>query len=470
MAAITINTADVFPDGTSVSAYQRNADIIDGAPLGRRTCCDGYGDERDGHVLGAGGQHGICRVRVTVTAGATAKPAFFRFFGGRPTYQSSFWQTTGRYLSSPAAWGVEFDFDGDQFDVQIQTAQNATWRLFVDGQPTGPTWTLYPHAIFFTGTVTGGTFTLTYGGQTTSAITYSTGLTAATVQAALEALSSIGAGNIKVAKISNTEFDVYFRGVAYPLTTMTSDITGLTGTTPGITISNPTGNTRYANVNFGAAARRRIRLEFAGSTVKFGGISREQTKYSVEKPSGRLGPKLVFFGDSFTIPTVTTGVPSASNTPTWDGYAHKAGKLLGYRDTEAIAQGGTGFFIAGTGSVFRARIQDVIDAQPDVFVLSGGHNDLGSGSATVQGVTDEGTYLLNAGRVARGVRGDWGDVHHHVGHQADDPVSQPYPPAQVDYVAAQHYAQSHAPGRDAASGASDDRPEPDRPVAPVGSS
>lgn len=34
MSSITLNTADVFPDGTTVSAYQRNADIIDGAPSG----------------------------------------------------------------------------------------------------------------------------------------------------------------------------------------------------------------------------------------------------------------------------------------------------------------------------------------------------------------------------------------------------------------------------------------------------
>jgi len=45
-----------------------------------------------------------------------------------------------------------------------------------------------------TGSPTGGTFTLTFNGQTTSTIAYNA--TAAAVQAALEALSTIGEGNV----------------------------------------------------------------------------------------------------------------------------------------------------------------------------------------------------------------------------------------------------------------------------------
>ena len=44
-----------------------------------------------------------------------------------------------------------------------------------------------------TGNPTGGTFTLTFGGQTTSAIAYNA--SASTVQSALQALSTIGSGN-----------------------------------------------------------------------------------------------------------------------------------------------------------------------------------------------------------------------------------------------------------------------------------
>jgi hypothetical protein len=48
--------------------------------------------------------------------------------------------------------------------------------------------------ITITGTPTGGTFTLTFAGATTSAIAYNA--SAATVQTALEALSTIGSGNV----------------------------------------------------------------------------------------------------------------------------------------------------------------------------------------------------------------------------------------------------------------------------------
>lgn len=47
------------------------------------------------------------------------------------------------------------------------------------------------------GTPTGGTFTLAYAGQTTASIAYNA--TAAQVQSALEALSTIGVGNVSVA-------------------------------------------------------------------------------------------------------------------------------------------------------------------------------------------------------------------------------------------------------------------------------
>jgi hypothetical protein len=47
-----------------------------------------------------------------------------------------------------------------------------------------------------TGTVTAGTFTITYSGQTTAAIAYNA--TAATVQAALEALSNVAVGDVAV--------------------------------------------------------------------------------------------------------------------------------------------------------------------------------------------------------------------------------------------------------------------------------
>lgn len=93
-----------------------------------------------------------------------------------------------------------------------------------------------------TGTPTGGTFTLTWNGQTTTAIAYNA--TAATVQTALEALSNIAVGDIAVTggPGPGTAFTVTFRGALsdqdVAALTATSSLTG--GSTPGVTIATTT--------------------------------------------------------------------------------------------------------------------------------------------------------------------------------------------------------------------------------------
>jgi hypothetical protein len=84
------------------------------------------------------------------------------------------------------------------------------------------------------GGATGGTFTITFGGQTTTAIPY--GSTAAVVQAALEALSSIGIGNIMVSKALDV-YTLVFRDAlgSQNVAQVTASAAGLTGGTPTIT-------------------------------------------------------------------------------------------------------------------------------------------------------------------------------------------------------------------------------------------
>ncbi|CAB4142614.1 hypothetical protein UFOVP448_22 [uncultured Caudovirales phage] len=78
---------------------------------------------------------------------------------------------------------------------------------------------------------TGGTFTITYDGQTTSGIAYNA--SAATIQTALEALSNIAPGDVTVALVSSGVFSVTFGGVYaginVPLLTVSG--TSLTGST-----------------------------------------------------------------------------------------------------------------------------------------------------------------------------------------------------------------------------------------------
>ncbi|GIF08665.1 hypothetical protein [Actinoplanes siamensis] len=95
-----------------------------------------------------------------------------------------------------------------------------------------------------TGGPTGGTYTLTFGGQTTAGIPYNA--TAAQVRTALEALSTIGAGNVATSggPHPGTPITVTFQGTlantnVAQMTASGASLTG--GTTPAVTVATATG-------------------------------------------------------------------------------------------------------------------------------------------------------------------------------------------------------------------------------------
>ena len=94
------------------------------------------------------------------------------------------------------------------------------------------------YTLTFTGPPTGGNFTLTYGGATTGAITYSTTAetTRANIQAALVALTPIGAGNatVTVASAIDRVFTASISNTTGTLALGTSSLTG--GTSPTLTV------------------------------------------------------------------------------------------------------------------------------------------------------------------------------------------------------------------------------------------
>jgi hypothetical protein len=97
--------------------------------------------------------------------------------------------------------------------------------------------------VTITGTPTGGTYTLTFSGQTTAGIPYNA--TAAQVKAALEALSNIGAGEVAVAggPHPGTAVVVTFGGqyLGDDVAQMTASAAGLTGgTSPAVTVTTST--------------------------------------------------------------------------------------------------------------------------------------------------------------------------------------------------------------------------------------
>jgi hypothetical protein len=92
-----------------------------------------------------------------------------------------------------------------------------------------------------TGAPTGGTFTLSFDGATTAAIAYNAA--AATVQAALLALPSIGAGEVTVTGGAGGPWTVTFLGglAGTNVAAITTDATSLTGgTTPNVTVTGTT--------------------------------------------------------------------------------------------------------------------------------------------------------------------------------------------------------------------------------------
>lgn len=95
-----------------------------------------------------------------------------------------------------------------------------------------------------TGSATGGTFTASFGGYTTPAQPYN--VSPATLQAALEALPSIGTGNVTVAGTAGTSYDITFGGVlaAQGVETIVIDGTALTGGTATIAVTTP-GQGKY---------------------------------------------------------------------------------------------------------------------------------------------------------------------------------------------------------------------------------
>ncbi len=103
--------------------------------------------------------------------------------------------------------------------------------------------------VTISGSPTGGTFTLTYAGQTTAGIAYNAAATA--VQSALAALSTVGTGNVAVTGSAGGPYTVTFQGaLAHTnVAAMTASAASLTGGSPSIAVATGTGgaNAHYLN-------------------------------------------------------------------------------------------------------------------------------------------------------------------------------------------------------------------------------
>ncbi|MFR9773044.1 major capsid protein [Nocardia sp. SC052] len=139
-----------------------------------------------------------------------------------------------------------FTEDEYAIDKRCRISEKVTVPLCANGsigareQITCPTTVNEVQTPTISGSPTGGTFTLTFKGQTTAPLAYNA--TAAQVQAALAALSTIGAGNVAVTGSAGGPYTVTFQALLgatnVPAMTATGSFTG--GSSPSIAVTQTT--------------------------------------------------------------------------------------------------------------------------------------------------------------------------------------------------------------------------------------
>jgi hypothetical protein len=169
---------------------------------------------------------GSAEATVTVDTPDTCRPEVALYVNGS-RYAATVGGTTR--LTSGTNRSIAFSciadcVGGDVLDIRAAITGNESQQITITGGPTG------------------GTFTLTFAGQTTAGIAYNA--SAATVQAALEALGAIEVGDVTCTggPLPSIAVNVEFTGnfVELDMATMTADSAGLTGgSSPTVVISTP---------------------------------------------------------------------------------------------------------------------------------------------------------------------------------------------------------------------------------------
>lgn len=190
-------------------------------------------------------------------------------------------------LSRSQSWAAEFPVDLRPITLDADAclakwtngivpsgatlAQNTTTKRY---GPYGGT-TEEVQSVTITGGPTGGTFTLTFSGQTTAAIAYNA--SAAAVQAALVALSTIGAGNVTVTGSAGGPYTVTFVGALANTNTAqmtaTPSLTG--GSSPTVNVATVTGG----GTDSGTAGLETARGHLAATKVVRAGFNVDGALY-----------------------------------------------------------------------------------------------------------------------------------------------------------------------------------------------
>lgn len=153
--------------------------------------------------------------------------------------KARYWRTDDLDEAYEHFFAVKFtDVGGSNEDLQ-----KFTGTLSGRGKPTPitkPVTVNVNEVQLVTVVATGGTFTLKFLGQTTSALAFNA--TAAAVNTALEALSTVGAGNVAVTGAAGGPYTVTFGGTlaAIDVPQLIANGTSLTGPNAAATVTTPT--------------------------------------------------------------------------------------------------------------------------------------------------------------------------------------------------------------------------------------
>jgi hypothetical protein len=258
------------------------------------------------------------------------------------------WNSSSKYEFAEVTAAVEYD---DSYDEAVRTG-GITLTADTPGIPFIVLWTIGDSSgnekqiITIMNTATGGTFTLTFSGQTTTDLDFDA--TAAEVESALEALTSIGAGNVSVTGDNGGPWTVELTGdlAETNVSKITGDSSNLTSTSEiqTVTLATATGGTftllfeedETSNLDFDATAAEVQSALEALPSIGSGNVS-------VSGPDG--GPWVVTFQGDLSLDqpllevdgtnlTGTLSVGISTTTPGASGvnevqlfYAYKDGEL-----------------------------------------------------------------------------------------------------------------------------------------------
>lgn len=193
-------------------------------------------------------------------------------------------------VSVAASFSAPGTSSGDLVAIELLASTNMTVTTNLSGSGTADVQT-----VSITGTPTGGTFPLAFGGQVAAGIPYNA--TAAQVQTALQALSSIGSGNVTCTggPLPGTAVTCTFAGskatgLQSLMTTGSGALTG--GTSPAVSVAHTTPGTPQDTISLTAGipfqwdSSSGLACPFAGAVTGF---------YATSTSAGRLQGRILTY-------------------------------------------------------------------------------------------------------------------------------------------------------------------------------